>query len=67
LVGFCDVDWAREVDSQKNTTSYKFLLGSGAINWSNKRQPTITLYSIEVKYKATTNATKDAIWIKQIL
>jgi hypothetical protein len=39
----------------------------GLINWSNKHQPTIALSSMEVKYKATTKATKDAIWIKRLL
>jgi hypothetical protein len=55
------------MDSLKCTTSYTFLLGSGAINWSSKHQPTITLPSTKVKHKATIEATKDAIWIKQLL
>ncbi len=67
MVGFCDVDWAREVNSQKNIIGYTFLLGSGAIDWNNKHQPTIALSSMEVKYKATIEATKDAIWIKKLL
>jgi hypothetical protein len=45
LVEFCDIDWHEEVDSCKNTTSYTFVLRAGAINWSNKCQPTITLSS----------------------
>ncbi len=67
MVGICDVDWVGEMDSLKCTTSYTFLLGSGAINWSSKHQPTITLPSTKVKHKATIEATKDAIWIKQLL
>jgi hypothetical protein len=57
----------QEVDSQKNITSYKFLLGSGAINWSSKDQPMIALSSTKVKYKATTKVIKDVIWIRQLL
>jgi hypothetical protein len=67
LVGFCDVDWVGEVDSRQSTKCYTFLLGSGAINWSSKHQPTIAMSSMEAKYKATTEATKDAIWIRQLL
>jgi hypothetical protein len=52
---------------KKSIIGYTFLLRSGAIDWNNKRQPTIALSCTEVKYKATIEATKDAIWIKKLL
>ena len=37
------------------------------MSWSNKTQPTISLSSIEVEYKALTSATGEAIWLRHIL
>jgi len=62
---YCNVDWAGEVDGRKSTMGYCFLLNNGAISWHSKKQPTVALSSIEAKYMATTNATKEAIWIQQ--
>jgi hypothetical protein len=43
------------------------MMGGGAISWSNKRQPIIDLSTMEVKYMANTQATKEAIWMTKFM
>jgi hypothetical protein len=43
------------------------MIGGGSIFWSGKRQPTITLSTIETEYMANTQATKEAIWITKLM
>jgi hypothetical protein len=42
-------------------------VGSAAISWSAKRQPTVSLSSCEAEYIGQTNATKEAIWLQGFL
>ncbi len=42
-------------------------MGSGAISWSSKRQPTIFLSTCEAKYIAQTQTTKEAMWLRLLL
>jgi hypothetical protein len=44
-----------------------FSFGSGAINWSNKKQPTIPLSSMEVEYKGATIIACKVIWLQKLL
>ena len=40
LTGYTDADWAGDQDTRRSTSGFVFNLGSGAISWSSKRQPT---------------------------
>jgi hypothetical protein len=39
LVGYCDADWAGDLEDKKSTIGFVFMMGGGAISWSSKRQP----------------------------
>jgi hypothetical protein len=67
LVGYTDSDWDGCIDDRKSTSGYVFILGSGAVSWSSKKQPTVSLSSTEAEYIATTSTTCEAIWLKRIL
>ena len=67
LVGYTDADWAGDVSTRRSTSGYIFNLGSGAISWSSKRQPTVALSSCEAEYMGETQATKEAIWLRRLL
>ncbi len=67
LVGYCDVNWAGDLEDRRSTTRFVFMMGGGAIFWNNKRQPTITLSTTEVEYMASTQATKEAIWMAKLM
>ena len=50
LFGFSDADWAGDHDTRRSTSGFVFNIGSGAISWSSKRQPTVALSSCEAEY-----------------
>ena len=37
LVGFCDNDFAGDIDDRKNTTRFVFFLGDCAFTWCSKK------------------------------
>jgi transposase InsO family protein len=67
LVGYCDADWGGDHDDRKSTTGYVFVLAGGAVSWASKKQPTVALSTTEAEYMATTQATKEAIWLQRLL
>eukprot|EP00253_Pinus_taeda_P015174 PITA_15174 len=67
LVGFTDSDWAGDPDDRKSTTSYVFTLGSGPITWAFKKQSAISLSSAKIEYRGAVEASKEAMWLRQIL
>ena len=48
LIGFCDADYAGDLDTRRSTTGYIFTLNGAAISWQSKRQPTVAVSSTEV-------------------
>eukprot|EP00253_Pinus_taeda_P008742 PITA_08742 len=67
LVGFTDSDWDGDPDDRKSTVSYAFTLGSGPITWACKNQGVISLSSSEAEYRGAVEASKEALWLQQIL
>ncbi|KAL0325093.1 UNVERIFIED_CONTAM: Retrovirus-related Pol polyprotein from transposon RE2 [Sesamum radiatum] len=54
-------------DTRRSTTGYVFMLGSGAVSWCSKRQPTVSLSTIEAEYWATAMAAPEITWLVQLL
>eukprot|EP00253_Pinus_taeda_P014668 PITA_14668 len=48
-------------------TGYVFTLGSGPIIWACKKQSAISLSSAEAEYRGAVEASKEALWLRQIL
>jgi transposase InsO family protein len=67
LSGYCDADWAGDLDERKSTTGYAFYIGDGVVSWNSKRQQTVALSTAEAEYMAATQATKESLWLKQLL
>ncbi|KAH9733926.1 retrovirus-related pol polyprotein from transposon TNT 1-94-like protein [Citrus sinensis] len=66
-VGYCDSDFAGDLDKRRSTTGYVFTLGGGPVTWRSILQSTIVLSTTEAKYMAATEAVKEAIWLKGLL
>ncbi len=37
VLGYYDVDWGGDLENRRSTTWFVFMIGGGAISWSNKR------------------------------
>jgi hypothetical protein len=64
---FSDVDWTGDIDDHRSTGGFAIFLGSNLINWSARKQATVSRSSTEVEYKSLANATAEAMWIQSIL
>eukprot|EP00253_Pinus_taeda_P002136 PITA_02136 len=59
---------SNDPDDQKSTVGYVFTLGSGPITWAcKKQQAAISLSSAEAEYRGAVEASKEALWLRQIL
>jgi hypothetical protein len=67
LAGYTDADWAGNAADRRSTSEYAFSVGSAAIAWSSKKQPTVALSSTEAEYRGAAIATCEAIWVKRLL
>jgi len=65
--GYIDVDWAGSILDKRSTSSFMFSFGSTAVTWSNKKQPTVALSSIEAEYRGAAMATCEVAWLCKLL
>ena len=63
LIAYTKSDYARDLDYMKNTFKYIFLLNSGAISWSPKKQPVMTFSTTEGEYIVAVSCACQAIWL----
>ena len=67
LVTFTNSDWAADKIQQHFLTGYFFKLANGIISWRSHAQKTIALSSMEAKYMAISDCSRQAIWIKTLI
>ncbi|KAG8472527.1 hypothetical protein CXB51_034427 [Gossypium anomalum] len=64
VIGYVDVDFARDLDRKRSLTGYVFTIGGCSISWKATLQTTIALSTTESEYMAITEVCKEAIWLK---
>ncbi|XP_058222672.1 secreted RxLR effector protein 161-like [Rhododendron vialii] len=67
VVGYSDADFSGDVDDDKSTSAYVFLLGGGAISWCSKKQSCVAKSTMEAEYISYSGAASEAVWIKRFL
>lgn len=67
LIAYADSDYAGDVDDRKSASGYVFLLGTGAISWSSKKQPVVTLSTTEAEFFAAASCACQGVWLRRII
>ncbi|CAM8923178.1 unnamed protein product [Rhodiola kirilowii] len=67
LVGYCDADWAGNVEDRKSTSGGCFFLGNNLVSWFSKKQNSILLSTAKAEYIAAGSCCTQFLWMKQIL
>ena len=67
LTGYSDADFANNELDRRSLTGYVFKIGNAAITWNTRKQPTVALSTMEAKYMAVAAATREAIWLRQLI
>jgi hypothetical protein len=67
LSGMTDSGYATCPSSRRSVSGYAFSLGHGAISWSSRKQDIVATSTCEAEYVAMANATKEALWLRQVL
>jgi hypothetical protein len=58
-LGYVDADYAGDKNTSRSTTGWTFLMAGGAVAWSSRKQPTVSLSSTEAEYVAAASAARD--------
>ena len=67
LFGFTDSDYAGDQDDRRSTSGYVFMLATGVVSWSSKKQQIVSLSTSEVEFIAAIACACQAIWLRRIL
>lgn len=67
LEGFVDADWASDTADRRSYTGFCYKLSGSVISYECKKQQTVALSSTEAEYMAVSEATKEAIYLKNLL
>lgn len=64
---FVDSNYSGDLDKRRSTKGYVFTLARGPISWRSMLQATNALSTIEAEYMALTEASKEAVWLKDLV
>ena len=67
IVGYCDSDYASDLDKRRSTTGYLFTLTKAPVSWKSTLQSTVALSTTKAEYMAITEAVKEGIWLHGLL
>jgi hypothetical protein len=67
LIGFCDSDFAGDIDSSKSTTGVAYFLGRNMVTWQSQKQSVVALFRCEAEYMAAAAAACQGMWLARLL
>ena len=67
LVTCSDSGYAGDLEDRKSTLGYVYLLSSGAVSWSSRKQPVVSLSTIDAEFIVAALCACQAIWLKRVL
>ena len=66
IIGFADADWGSCTVDRKSYTGCCFIFAGAAVSWESKKQRTVALSTAEAEYMSLTEASKEAIHLKNL-
>lgn len=63
---YVDADWGSNTFDRKSNTGFCFTFVGGPISWESRKQKTVALSSTEAEYMAMSEASKEAIYLKNL-
>jgi len=67
IQGFCDSDWASDIDDRKSTTGYCMYFGSNLVSWSSHKQNVVSRRNTKAEYHGIVVVLADIIWLQSLL
>ena len=67
LCAYSNVDYGSDPADRKFVTGFCIFLGDSFISRKSKKQYIVSLYSIEVEYRAMTSTSKEIAWLRWLL
>ena len=67
LIGYTDASYGDYLDTRRSTSAYVFLLNSGPISWSTKRQASVATSTAEADYIGECHAGEEAGFLANAL
>ena len=64
---YSDADHGGNPDNGKSTGGYVVKIGTGAVSWSSKLQPLVTLSTTEAEHVSAVEAGKEILWMHQFM
>lgn len=65
LNAYTDSDWAGDIEDRRSQSGSVIVLAGGAISWKSKKQPTVSLSTMEAEYIALSEVSKE--YLKRLL
>ncbi|CAH1451344.1 unnamed protein product [Lactuca virosa] len=65
--GYSDDNFQTDRDNFRSQSGWVFTLNGGAVTWKSSKQETVADSTCESEYIAATEASKEAIWVKNFI
>ena len=60
---YLDANWGTNLINRRSVLGYAIMFRGEAISWYLKKQPIVILSTMEAKYMALSNTTRECLWI----
>jgi len=67
LIAYSDSDFVGDIDDRKSTTGCVFIISSGAVSWSSKKQSVVSLSTTKAEYIAAASCACQCVWLRRVL
>ena len=65
--GYTNAGLQSDLDDFRSQSGFVFCLNGGAVSWRSSKQDVVADSTTEAEYIAASNATKEAVWIKNVV